>query len=329
VNDGMTQARSAADRMREVLAGLSARRPPLVMAGIHTPEGARELFEKTGRWPGLMGIEYCRDYGTSPTASPEDAVPWRELNPGFYEHGEAGGLIRVLSHFPNPCRPEFGGLRDPDADVAAVLAEGTPERGRWLSLLDEVSDGFRDLGKRGIPVLYGPLHEMNCSGFWWGLDHPHASPGQYRALYRDIVGRVRDHHGLGHVLWLWTPLAMTPVVPEAYPGDEFVDITGLDVYSPSLTPFTDGYRAVAGLGKPFILSEFGPTKWDATEPPKDPPYECTTLLRELREQWPLTVAFMFWGDCFLPTRQNGADVMMNDPQVVDRERLSGFSKGRS
>jgi len=322
--DMSTAAPVAAARLLRVLRGLPVADPPLVLAGVHTPEGARELREQTGRWPGLLGIEYCRDYGCSPAASTADAVPWQELNPGLVEHGEAGGLIRVLTHFPNPCRPELGGLRDPDADLPAILSPGTPARTRWLALLDEVAAGFHDLGRRGIPVLYGPLHEMNCSGFWWGLDHPGGGPGQYRSLWRDAVGRIRDHNGCDNVLWLWAPLAMTPLVPEAYPGDDVVDVVGLDVYASSIASFAGHYRAVSAMGKPFILSEFGPSKWDATEPPRDPPYRCPELLREIRGHWPLTAAFMFWGDVFLPTRQQDADLMMQDPGVVDRDRLASM-----
>jgi hypothetical protein len=170
--------------------------------------------------------------------------------------------------------------------------------------------------------MYGPLHEMNCGGFWWGLDHKGASPGRYRDLYRDLVGRIRGYHGCANVLMLWAPLAMTPLVPEAYPGDDCVDVVGLDVYDPSLAPYAGHYRALADMGKPVILSEFGPAKWDITEPPKDPQYDCPVLLKELRAIWPRTAAFMFWGDCFLPTRQRGAKAMMDDPGVVDRDMLA-------
>lgn len=296
------------------------------MAGVHTPEGAAELHARTGRWPALVGVEYCRAYGTTPAASAKEAVPWPELNPALAGHGKAGGLVRVLTHFPNPCRPGLGGLRDTHADLPAILSPGTPERERWLGLLDEVAAGFQDLGRRGITVLYGPLHEMNCSGFWWGLDHPGGGPERYRSLWRDAVARIREHHGCDNVLWLWAPLAMTPLVMEAYPGEEFVDVTGLDVYAPSIARFAGHYRAVSELGKPFVLSEFGPAEWDATEPPRDPPYRCPELLRELRAHWPLTASFMFWGDVFLPTRQQEAEAMMRDPGVIDRERLAALPR---
>jgi mannan endo-1,4-beta-mannosidase len=312
--------------MLAVLQELAADRPGPAIAGVHMPEGAQELHDQTGHWPGLLGIEYCASYGCSPATSAAEAVPWGELNRGLYEHGEAGGLIRVLSHFPNPCRPELGGLRDADADVAAILTPDTPERGRWLALLDEIARGFLDLGRRGIPVLYGPLHEMNCPGFWWGLDHLQGSPERYRALYRDMVDRIRDCHGCDHVLWLWAPLAMSPVVPGAYPGDDVVDVVGLDVYDRTLTAFMDPYIAVSAIDKPFVLSEFGPTNWDATEPPSDPPYDCRRLLDELQHDWTQTVSFMFWGGCFLPSRQRNAEAMMNDTRAIDRETLGAMGR---
>jgi hypothetical protein len=42
---------------REMLNELAADRPGPVIAGVHSPDGARELFDGTGRWPGLLGVD--------------------------------------------------------------------------------------------------------------------------------------------------------------------------------------------------------------------------------------------------------------------------------
>jgi len=306
------------EKLLQVYQALSAERPGKVISGVHTPEGAAELAEQTGHWPGLMGIEYCHTYGTQPADSAVQAIPWQEWNPPLIEHGQRGGFVRMLTHFPNPMRSDYCGLRDTDADLKAILSPGTEAHKRWRALLDQVAAGLQDLAINGVSVLYGPLHEMNCSGFWWGLDHPQNDADQYKALWRDLVTYIAGHHDCRNVLWLWAPLGMTPVVLEAYPGDDVVDLIGLDVYDTSLKPFLDSYHTITTLDKPFVLSEYGPGRWDMTEPAV-PPYDCRQLLSDIENYWPVVTSFMFWGGCFLPTRQNHAKGMMDAPPLIDRD----------
>jgi len=288
-----------------------------IYSGVFTLEGHSELLSATGHAATVIGVEYCRKFGIDDFATAAEAIAWQDFKEGLIAHSREGGIIRVLSHFPNPTNPTYGGLRDKHADVDAILTDGTPARGRWLALLDEIAKGFQDLARHGATVIYGPLHEMNCGGFWWGINHEHMGAERHSALYRDIFDRICNHHKCDNVLWLWNPLGHDPLVMESYPGDDVVDLVALDIYDRTLAPYVENYRRMLECGKPLVLGEFGPMRYDA-DASLEPPYDCTSLVEELAEHWPEAKGFMFWGGDFLPTHKENAQGMMKDFRVLDR-----------
>ncbi|NQU87158.1 MAG: hypothetical protein HQ541_15490, partial [Mariniphaga sp.] len=118
--------------------------------------GAEGIYNATGQWVGLIGQEYCKNYGDVEFDTADEAVIWEEKNPDFIEHSQNGGIIRILAHFPNPGNERYGGLRDSSANIDAIVTEGTTDRKRWLDLLDEVAEGLHDLDNHGISAIYGP-----------------------------------------------------------------------------------------------------------------------------------------------------------------------------
>jgi mannan endo-1,4-beta-mannosidase len=83
---------------------------------------------------------------------------------------------------------------------------------------DLVADGEK------IPIVFRPLHEMNGGWFWWGTQA--TTPENYIILYRMLVDYVRGQTNT--VLFCWSPNAPTNF--DFYPGDDYVDVLGLDAY---------------------------------------------------------------------------------------------------
>jgi mannan endo-1,4-beta-mannosidase len=314
----ITERAAGAEAALSVLQGLSAEAPAHVIAGSFGTREAAEVHETSGRWPALVGQEYCAGFGIDEAEDASAAVPWRTHNPALIEHAREGALIRLLTHFPNPTRRRYGGLRDNDADIDAILAPGTPERQRWIALMDEVAAGLADLDAHGATVIYGPLHEMNCGGFWWGVPHERMSAAAYRSLWRDLYDHVMNRRKCRNVLWLFAPLAHDPLDMAVYPGDDVVDLVGLDAYSPTLAPFVDTYRKLAAVDKPFVLSEFGPLRWDAMPGDEYERYDCRRLLEEIGAHFPRSSAFMFWGEPFAAACHDYCRELMADERVLDR-----------
>lgn len=111
-----------------------------------------------------------------------------------------------------------------------ISKKDSPEKSWYFSLLDTmVTPVFMDLD---FPVIFRPFHEMNGNWFWWGRDN--ITPEQYIELYRITVDRLREN-GLTNVIMCWSP--DTRLAEEYYPGDNYVDIVGLDVYEPGCSPY--------------------------------------------------------------------------------------------
>jgi mannan endo-1,4-beta-mannosidase len=117
-----------------------------------------------------------------------------------------------------------------------------------------------------VPVVFRPFHETSGGWFWWGARH--ATPEQYRQLWRFTVEYLRDRKGVHNLLWAYsTDVFDTPeAYLERYPGDAYVDVLGFDDYQSVRTPatravFTRRLRDVVELaearGKVPALTETG------------------------------------------------------------------------
>jgi mannan endo-1,4-beta-mannosidase len=107
--------------------------------------------------------------------------------------------------------------------VAGGSREDNPSLDWLYTKLDTlVIPTFKEFG---FPIIFRPWHEMNGGWFWWGSDN--CTPDEYVKLYRITVDYMRKS-GLKNILYAWSP--DTKFTMEYYPGDEYVDILGLDIY---------------------------------------------------------------------------------------------------
>jgi hypothetical protein len=109
--------------------------------------------------------------------------------------------------------------------------------------LDRIAAGSFDTyirtwarGLRSFPsVIYlRPMHEMNGDWYPWGIGVNGNSPQDYIRAWRHIWGMF-EREQVTNVRWIWCPYAVDSSASEmlelAYPGDEYVDLLGLDVYN--------------------------------------------------------------------------------------------------
>lgn len=120
--------------------------------------------------------------------------------------------------------------------------------------------------ERVLPVLFRPFHEHTGSGFWWG--EAQCTPDEYKALWRFTVEYLRDVKGVHNLLYVYSPDLYRDAehYTERYPGDEWVDVLGLDAYHrPQDWDFlSGGERMLSTLqqlgrehGKPTAFTETG------------------------------------------------------------------------
>ena len=172
-----------------------------------------------------------------------DGVPFERIRQEAIAHFDRGGLVTMSWHLNNPYTGGSAWVDDQNAPgdstlsvdhtVASVL-DGGERHDVFLGWLDRVADFLNSLetpyGVR-VPVLFRPWHEHSGSWFWWGQSHCTAE--QYRALWQLTVSRLKER-GVVNALYAYSPGTEADgndaKYMERYPGDDIIDLLGLDCY---------------------------------------------------------------------------------------------------
>ena len=264
-----------------------AGRPCDPQASPRVAELLLRLVETSGSatLPGVQGaadLDYARrKLGVEPIVVSEDLMDYspsrieRGTKPRetdrLLAHAQDGFVVSALWHWnaPRGLEPDVAGTpgaksKKPwfrgfytDAttfDVAAALADEQGDDHRLLLRdIDAIAVQLRRLADADVPVLWRPLHEAEGGWFWWGAK----GPEPFKALWRLVYERLTRHHGLHNLVWVFTGSA----APEWYPGDDMVDVVGLDAYPADgrdpLAADWAALRAAYGDRKPLALTEFG------------------------------------------------------------------------
>lgn len=135
--------------------------------------------------------------------------------------------------------------------VTAIMSDGA-QNAKFTAYLDMVADYASQVNGA---ILFRPFHENTGSWFWWGADF--CTADEYKALYRYTVTYLRDTRGVHNLLYVYSPgteFTSADEFAERYPGDDYVDIVGFDMYE--LNPDGTGTWLTSLKEKLGILSSF-------------------------------------------------------------------------
>lgn len=185
-----------------------------------------DVKDVTGKYPMILGC----DLGGIELGNEKnlDGVPFGLIRKATQLHTQRGGIVTFSWHPRNPLTGGDAWDVSSKEVVQSILPDGSiaPEFRTWLVRL---ADFLESLGP-DVPVIFRPWHEHLGSWFWWGKDLCTAE--QYKELYRLTWLYCVKERGLTNILWCYSPNG--DCGPEAfmsrYPGDEFVDILGIDTY---------------------------------------------------------------------------------------------------
>lgn len=191
--------------------------------------GRSDVKEVVGDYPAVVGW----DLGHLELKRPVnlDSVPFDAMKHFVRQVYEQGGLNTFSWHPNNPLDPAKDTWAHQDSTIRHVFADpkALKEYNKWL---DELASFFKSLKgpkKEAIPVVFRPYHEHTGSWFWWGRGH--STPEEYKKLWRYTVDYLRKKK-VHNVLYVYSPdrFASREDYLERYPGDEYVDILGFDIY---------------------------------------------------------------------------------------------------
>lgn len=188
-----------------------------------------DIKEVTGDYPAVYGWELGHLEIDHPVNL--DSVPFDKMKEYIRQGYERGGVITISWHLRNPLTGKTSW--DPAPGTVASILPAGEKHALYKSWLDKVAAFLLDLkGKNGefIPVIFRPFHELNGSWFWWGKNH--CTPEELKGIYQFTVSYLRDAKGLHHLLYAFNTdqFQSKEEYLERYPGDEWVDVIGFDIY---------------------------------------------------------------------------------------------------
>ena len=183
----------------------------------------------TGDYPALLGLDMM-DYTPSRTALGASSSAVEKA----IEFANKGGIVTFCWHWTAPTEYLNSTANSPDGwwggfytqsskfDIAKVM-NGQDAKGKKLLDRDikEIAKQLKRLEKAGVPVIWRPLHEGSGGWFWWGAKGSDA----YKKLWKYLYKELTNTYGCNNLIWVYNGQSA-----DWYPGDEYVDIVGEDIY---------------------------------------------------------------------------------------------------
>ncbi len=183
----------------------------------------------TGDYPALLGLDMM-DYTPSRTAFGTSSSAVEKA----IEFANKGGIVTFCWHWNAPTEylnstanssdGWWGGFytKSSKFDIAKVM-NGQDAKGKKLLDRDikEIAKQLKRLEKAGVPVIWRPLHEASGGWFWWGAKGSDA----YKKLWKYLYNELTNTYGCNNLIWVYNGQSA-----DWYPGDEYVDIVGEDIY---------------------------------------------------------------------------------------------------
>lgn len=255
----------ASPEARQLLTFLYSISGKKTLSGMHNVIGRMsvntdKVYEITGQLPAIWG----GDFGFADSTHDIDNIKYRPLLvPEIKKQYNRGAIIVLSYHQANPAigepSPFEGGIisKLTDDQWKELLTPGTPLYEKWRAQMDLLAGHLTQLKDAHIPIIFRPYHEMNGNWFWWG---GRKGDDGYIALWKQLFNYYTQHHHLNNIIWAWTPDKPWAGVEAFYPGDEFVDVLGCDIYpmkdKQEVYPqeWYDRMKKLAG-DKPLALTE--------------------------------------------------------------------------
>lgn len=189
-----------------------------------------DFFEVTGDHPAIAGFDLelisIQPDSNNPTSFLDEFI--NQFTTAVIQAHENGSIITMSWHHVHPegFDANFNG-------VVAKFLEGGEFRQEYINRLSRAARLFNklvDSEGNSIPVLFRPWHEMNGDFFFWGAGF--RTTEDFIQLWKDTVKMLSEDFNVHNLIYVYAPnlVSNQSEYLKNYPGDQFVDILGIDVY---------------------------------------------------------------------------------------------------
>jgi mannan endo-1,4-beta-mannosidase len=180
------------------------------------------LKSKTGKEPALLGLDFMDHTGVNSSGY--------KNNPDLVANAKTWwgrkGIVALCWHWRDPSYKTNAFYTESTTfNINAVDSTESANYKAMIRDMDVVAGYLKELQNAGVAVLWRPLHEASGGWFWWGAKG--AAP--CIKLWRLMYDRFTNFHQLNNLIWVWTTTDDSKALTW-YPGDNYVDILGMDIY---------------------------------------------------------------------------------------------------
>jgi mannan endo-1,4-beta-mannosidase len=216
------------------------------------------VFQRTGKYPAV----YATDFGDVNTGNLSDR---HKVVSNCIAYAKAGSIISIQYHMIQPDLEDGAGFAAMNikgstyTKIDEILTPGSKLNTIFNTRLDELSGYLKTLEDNNIPVIFRPFHEMNGDWFWWSYQP------RYKDLWIYTWKYFAENKKCNNLLWMfsvnyWSEAAEMTDPNYYYPGDQYVDMLGMDVYTNYGHNYSksshDALREL-GNGRPIAITENG------------------------------------------------------------------------
>ncbi len=223
-----------------------------VMASVDWNVKEAEIVKQwTGHYPAINTFDFINIHA-SKDVNPKGWVDYSD-DTVVRDWAKAGGVVSCMWHWQvlanngtdYTCTP---GTQPSETSFDPMCIDDPQSAGykRVISDIDQMAGYLKQMQKRGIAVLWRPLHEGSGNTyeydggkawFWWGIKGADA----YKKLWRFLYDRLVNYHKLNNLIWVWNSQIGDD---DWYPGDDVVDVVGRDSYYALQYPLMKEFNAL-------------------------------------------------------------------------------------
>ena len=271
-------------------------------------EGAQGSFKNSGWSEIASGTDYFDISGDYTLVITEDVLKSLQeggLIIGGHDYTAVAVYLESNGTALDPNKDYAFYKADTEFDAANATVEGTWENKVFTEDLKNTAAYLKLLRDADIPILWRPFHEAAGGWFWWGKDAV-----SFKSLWIAMFNYFKAE-GLDNLIWVWTTEGNDA---DWYPGDQYVDIVGRDIYNKETADCVSEYTSIAGNYGNKIVSLS----------------ECGTV-GLISEQWASGARWSWFMPWYDGTNEDGSPVVhadeawwkdaMNQEFVVSRDEL--------
>lgn len=202
--------------------------------------GNSDIKKTTGSDPGLLGSDFLfiTDDLNDGTSSNWFYQQEQRIKSDAIEAYNKGMVNAFSWHLREPYEgvsfytSEMTDFQKSNAFVS--ILPGGENHEYYKQKLEKVADVAKSMvGADGklVPFIFRPFHEFDGDWFWWGKSY--CTPQQFISLWQFTVQYLRDTLNVNNMLFAFSPdnsFNSSIEYLERYPGDNYVDILGMDNY---------------------------------------------------------------------------------------------------